>query len=108
MAPRTRKIRHDDETRAKIQTSQLINRLNAHVFGEVELSPTQVRSAEILLKKTLPDLSSTEHSGEVSVRRAVEMADDELAAIALRGSEGAAEAEIDPSLINRVVPLLRL
>lgn len=100
MAPRTRKIRHDDETRAKIQTSQLINRLNDHVFGEVELSPTQVRSAEILLKKTLPDLSSTEHSGEVSVKRAAEVTDDELAAIAIRSSEGTAETALDPSKFN--------
>lgn len=100
MAPRIRKIRHDDETRAKIQTSQLINRLNDHVFGNVELSPTQVRSAEILLKKTLPDLSSTEHSGEVSVKRAAEVTDNELAAIALRGSEGAAEEAIDPTQLN--------
>ncbi len=51
---------HDERTRAKIQTSQLINRLISHVNGEVELSTTQVRAAEILLKKTLPDLSSVE------------------------------------------------
>jgi hypothetical protein len=51
---------HDERTRAKIQTSQLINRLILHVNGEVELSTTQVRAAEILLKKTLPDLSSVE------------------------------------------------
>ncbi|HYF54678.1 MAG TPA: hypothetical protein VEA41_10505 [Salinarimonas sp.] len=55
---------HDIRTRAKIQTSQLINRLSDHVFGKVELTPTQVKSAEILLRKTLPDLSHTEHSGE--------------------------------------------
>jgi hypothetical protein len=46
----------------------LINRLTAHALGEadpqtgkpVELSPTQVRSIEILLKKSLPDLTATE------------------------------------------------
>ena len=51
---------HDERTRAKIQTSQLINRLISHVNGEVELSSTQVRAAEVLLKKTLPDLSAVE------------------------------------------------
>jgi hypothetical protein len=51
---------HDERTRAKIQTSQLINRLFSHVNGEVELSSSQVRAAEVLLKKTLPDLSTVE------------------------------------------------
>ena len=68
MAARSRKIRHDDETRAKIQTSQLINRLSDHVLGKLELSPTQVRAAEILLKKTIPDLSSAENKTEVTHR----------------------------------------
>lgn len=54
---------HDERTRAKIKTSQLINRLMAHANGVVEMTPTQVRAAEILLKKTLPDLSNTELSG---------------------------------------------
>jgi hypothetical protein len=62
MAPRIVKIRHDDETRAKIQATQLINRLTDHALGSVELSQTQVRSIEILLKKSLPDLQSVELS----------------------------------------------
>lgn len=44
--------------RAKIQCSQLINRLMSHINGEVELSNTQVRSIEILMNKSLPDLAS--------------------------------------------------
>lgn len=67
MAPRIRKIRHDDETRAKIQTSQLINRLTEHALGNLSLEPTQVRSIEILLKKTLPDLTATELSGGIEI-----------------------------------------
>ena len=55
---------HDERTRAKIQTSQLINRLFSHANGEVEMSATQVRAAEVLLKKTLPDLQAVEHSGD--------------------------------------------
>lgn len=49
---------HDVRTRAKIQTTQLIKRLLQHANGEVEMSATQVRAAEVLLKKTLPDLSA--------------------------------------------------
>lgn len=65
MPARTRKIRHDDETRAKIQAAQLINRLQGCVMGTVELTSTQVRAAETLLRKVLPDLSATELTGEV-------------------------------------------
>ena len=63
MAPRNRKIRHDEETRAKIQASQLINRLQDHVFGKVDLKPTQVQSALGLLKKSVPDISAVQHTG---------------------------------------------
>jgi hypothetical protein len=63
MAPRTRKIRHDDETRLKIQVSQLLNRLQKHVLGEVEMSPTQIQAAQILLKKALPDLQAIDLKG---------------------------------------------
>ena len=55
---------HPDEVRAKIQASQLINRLHAHAFGEVELTPAQVRSIEVLLKKAVPDLSAVQLTGE--------------------------------------------
>jgi hypothetical protein len=57
MAARIRKIKHDENTRLKIQAAQLINRLTAHANGEVEMSATQVRAIEILLRKILPDLS---------------------------------------------------
>jgi hypothetical protein len=59
------KIRHDDETRAKIKTSQLINRLSDHVLGKVDMKPTQVTAALGLLKKTIPDLSAAENKTEV-------------------------------------------
>lgn len=63
MAARIR-TKHQDEVRAKIQASQLINRLTDHALGEVELSTTQVRAIEILLKKTIPDLTAVELSGD--------------------------------------------
>lgn len=57
MAARIKKIRHDENTRLKIQAAQLINRLTNHANGEVEMTATQVRAIEILLRKILPDLS---------------------------------------------------
>ena len=42
----------------------LIKRLANHALGKVEMSPTQVRAAEVLIRKTLPDLRATEHTGE--------------------------------------------
>lgn len=55
---------HQDDVRSKIQASQLINRLTDHAFGEIELSQSQIKAIEILLKKRLPDLSAVEHSGD--------------------------------------------
>lgn len=49
--------------RDKIQASQLINRLENHALGETELSQTQIKAIEILLRKTLPDLSAVAHEG---------------------------------------------
>lgn len=73
MAARTRKILHDERTKEKIQTTQLINRLQNHALGKVEMTPTQVRAAEILLKKTTPDLSSAENKTEVVHRYVARM-----------------------------------
>jgi hypothetical protein len=77
MAARTVKIRHDDNTRAKIKASQLINRLQDHIFNEVEVSATQMKAIEVLLRKSLPDLSSVTVGGDpdnpVSHRHAVEV-----------------------------------
>jgi hypothetical protein len=61
-----RKTRFDPSyIREKIQTQQLIRRLTEHVNGEVKLEASQVTAALGLLKKVTPDLSATEHSGEV-------------------------------------------
>jgi len=64
MAARTRKVRHDDFTRQRIQTSQLVNRLTDHVNGSVELSASQVTAALGLLRKSLPDLANVQHTGD--------------------------------------------
>jgi hypothetical protein len=73
MAARKNKIRHDDETRAKIKASQLVNRLTDHALGNCEMSSTQVTAALGLLKKALPDLSSAEVKNETTVHYVARM-----------------------------------
>lgn len=64
MAARLRP-RHQDEVRAKIQASQLINVLQNHALsGEGEISPSRLKAIEILLRKSVPDLQSVEMTGE--------------------------------------------
>jgi hypothetical protein len=56
---------HQDDVRKKIQVSQLINILQDHALtGEGELPPTRMKAIEILLKKSIPDLSAVELSGD--------------------------------------------
>lgn len=64
MAARIRK-HHQDEIRAKIQASQLINVLQNHALsGEGEITPSRMKAIEILLKKSVADLSSVELTGD--------------------------------------------
>lgn len=53
-----------EEAREKIRTTQLINRLQDHALGKVDMSPTQVRAVEVLLKKRVPDLATTTIQGD--------------------------------------------
>ena len=64
MASRIRAY-HQDEIRAKIQASQLVNVLQNHALGlsESELTPTRMKAIEILLRKSLSDLSSIQLTG---------------------------------------------
>lgn len=64
MAARVNKIRHDEETRAKIQASQLINRLQEYALNGGDLDAQRIKAIEVLLKKTLPDLSAVTIGGD--------------------------------------------
>ena len=64
MAARKLRPKHTDEIRNKIRASQLVNRLENHVFGEVEMNSTQVTAALGLLKKCVPDIQAVQHSGD--------------------------------------------
>ena len=66
----------DPKTREKIRTTKIIQRLQAYALGEVdpctqkldengerkkvEMSPAQVKAAQILLNKNLPDLTASD------------------------------------------------
>jgi len=64
MAARTRRTELDKEWRARIQVSMLFECLQKHAAGKLKMSATQIRAAEILLRKVVPDLSSTTVSGD--------------------------------------------
>lgn len=81
MAARKNRIMHDAKTRQKIQASQIVNRLINHTLGEVEMTSTQVRAAEILLKKTLPDLSQMTIDAEVETRELKPLTEEEAKAL---------------------------
>jgi hypothetical protein len=64
MAARLRKT-HQDDVRKKIQVSQLLNVLQNHALGDIaELPASRLKAIEILLRKTLPDLSQIQGTGE--------------------------------------------
>jgi hypothetical protein len=77
MAARANKILHDDQTRAKIQAAQIINRFMGCVNGEIEMSAAQVSAGKALLNKVLPDLQaiSLDAKGGLTVTIAKDSAD---------------------------------
>ena len=64
MAARKRKINLTDNWKAKIKASMLVNRLYGHALGEHEMTPTQIKAAQVVLNKLVPDLNRSEHTGE--------------------------------------------
>ena len=53
-----------DEMRRRIKATLLMKKLEDHVLKNEEMSVSQIRAAETLLRKTVPDLSSVQISGE--------------------------------------------
>jgi hypothetical protein len=80
----TKDVPWDERTRQRIKTSMLVNRLSDHVLNGADMSPTQIRAAEILLNKTLANLTATELVGSVAtyVARLPEPAHDAAAWLA--------------------------
>lgn len=64
-------LRQQEQTRAAIQTTQLVKRLQHFALGEkddqdavIEIDAGRLKAIEILLRKSLPDLSSVTLSGD--------------------------------------------
>ena len=63
--------KQDDRARSAIQTTQLVKRLNCFALGEpgpqgetIDLDPARLKAIEILLRKSLPDLSTVTLQGD--------------------------------------------
>lgn len=63
MAARKRKTELTDAWKAKIQASILALRLYEHAQGKIPMANSQIKAAQILLGKMIPDLARTELSG---------------------------------------------
>lgn len=65
MAGRSAGFRHSDAVREKIRTGNLIDRLMRNAEADQEfMTANQIRCAEILLRKSVPDLQAVTHSGD--------------------------------------------
>lgn len=76
MAARLRKT-HQEDVKLKIKVSNIIDRLEKHVAGEIEMTSAQVTSAKILLDKTISNAptqvdNDVKVSGGVSVKLFIE------------------------------------
>jgi hypothetical protein len=73
---------HAEAVREKIQTTQLLKRLQAYALGEkvgksvVKLSGGELKAIEMLLDKTLPNLASVKH--EVEAKQVVFLIDTQV------------------------------
>jgi Asp-tRNA(Asn)/Glu-tRNA(Gln) amidotransferase B subunit len=62
MAARSIKPRHQEEIKTKIQASQLVNLLQNHALGKIEIDQARIQSAKILLDRAIPTLSAVEQT----------------------------------------------
>ena len=56
--------RHTEVARERIKVSVLLDRLDKHSEGKIEMTTTQVKATEILLDRSLPKLQHIQHVGE--------------------------------------------
>lgn len=75
---------YPQRARERIAGTKVIERLMQHVTGEIDMTPTQVRAAAILLNKVLPDLKSVDVgvSSQLDKVTCHRLSDEELMAIA--------------------------
>ena len=58
--PRQKIIPYDERLAMRIKTGQIVDKLQKHVLGELDMSQTQLRAASILLNKVMPDIKAIE------------------------------------------------
>lgn len=63
MAARLNRM-HSEQVRLKIQAAVIIDRLQKHVDGEIEMKPSQIQAAQILLDRSVPKLQQIQHVGD--------------------------------------------
>ncbi|MFZ9264725.1 MAG: hypothetical protein ACO222_06145 [Polynucleobacter sp.] len=64
MAARKNKVTLSDNWKDGIRASVLMRRLYDNSLGSVEMTNQQIKSAQIVLSKLIPDLARTEMTGE--------------------------------------------
>jgi hypothetical protein len=55
---------YPQKARERIAADRLLKKLQDHVDGQLEMTQTQLKAAEILLRKCLPDMKAIEITGE--------------------------------------------
>ena len=65
MAKGNSSLEKSEAHRKAIRDSNIVGRLIRHAAGRGKMSATQVRAADILLKKVLPDLQAIEMRAEI-------------------------------------------
>jgi hypothetical protein len=64
MAARKVRTKLSEEWRERIRSGVILQRLEKAAMGELEMSSASLKAAEIVLRKTIPDLARTEHTGQ--------------------------------------------
>jgi hypothetical protein len=55
-----------EKVRQRIRVGVVLRRVQNHALGKIAMSATELKAAEILLRKAVPDLKGVEHSGTVN------------------------------------------
>ena len=64
--PTTSRGRHYlQRTRDRIESTAIIKKLHQHVMGEIDMTPSQIASAKLLLDRTVPPLKPAENAPQV-------------------------------------------
>ena len=56
----TRPMAFYERVQERINVSSIVNRLQSHIDGEIDLTATQIQASRILLSKCIPDVKAYE------------------------------------------------